>query len=69
MNQNQAAAYTMGQAACVMVEVAAMQAENQRRLSLGQSIAYGEANFQALFRQYSVDHNSVLSLYENAERT
>ena len=46
MTPEQQAAYVMAMAACAMAEIAGMQAENSHRLSVGESVAYGEEAFE-----------------------
>ncbi len=62
MTEEQKAAYVMGQAACLMAEVAGMQAENQQREYKGEAMAYVENDFTAAIDKYSCHHNAVLSL-------
>ena len=60
MDAQARAAFVVAQAACANAEIAAMQAENQRRLSLGQSIAYGEEAFLAIPDKYMIGWNAVI---------
>ena len=46
MTDEQKTAYVIAKVACANSEIAAMQAANQHRLSLGHSIAYGEEAFE-----------------------
>jgi hypothetical protein len=59
----QKAAFVVAQAACANAEVAAMQAANQHRLSLGYSIAYDEAAFLLVADRYQLGHNTVISFF------
>lgn len=63
MTPEQSAAYVMGQAACLMAEIAGMQAANQHRLSLGHSIAYDEGAFQDAINNYQCHHNAAIGLF------
>ena len=58
--RNHAYAFTM--AVETMVEAMGMQAENQHRLSRGESIAYTEQSFIDLVNRNGCHHNAVLSL-------
>ena len=60
MNIEARAAFIQAQAACAMAEIAAMQAANQHRLSLGHSIAYDEDAFMAVQNRYLIGHNEVI---------
>lgn len=64
MTPEQQAAFIMAQAACAMAEIAGMQAENQHRLSLGHSIAYGEDAFKAVMSRNMIGHNEVVSFFQ-----
>ena len=63
MTAEQKAAYIIAQAACLMAEVAGMQAENQDRAQRGESIAYPETAFQEAIVRSGVHHNGVLTLF------
>jgi hypothetical protein len=65
MTPEQQAAYVISQAACAMAEIAGMQAENQHRLFLGQSIAYGEDAFAAVAERNFIGHNNVLGMFRS----
>jgi hypothetical protein len=65
MTPEQKAAFIMSQVACAMAEIAGMQAENQHRLSLGQSIAYGEEAFAGIAGRYGLGHNDVITHFQN----
>lgn len=66
MNEQQQAAYVIAMAACAMAETAGMQAENQHRLSLGQTIAYDEQAFADVITRNGIHHNAVLTLFRGA---
>jgi hypothetical protein len=55
-------AYAITMTIETMVEAMGMQAENQHRLSRGESIAYTEQAFVDLVNKNGCHHNSVLSL-------
>lgn len=64
MTDEQKVAYLNAQVVCAQIEVAGMQAENQHRMNVGQSIAYGEEAFSALANKYGIHHNAVLGLFQ-----
>lgn len=53
-------AFVLAQVACAHAELAAMQAENQHRLSLGHTIAYDHAAFMRVQTDYMIGHNVVV---------
>lgn len=57
-------AYVMAQVALLNCERAGMEAENAHRLSLGESIAYGADEFNALREEYAaaIGHNAILEM-------
>jgi hypothetical protein len=59
------AAYVVSQAAAAIVEALGMAAENQRRLTMGESPAYGESDFFNLSTRCGLDHNSVVSMLKD----
>lgn len=63
MTNEQKAAYVNAMAACATIEAIGMQADNDHRLSLGQSIAYDGEAFRKLLDQYGIHHNAVLGLF------
>lgn len=63
MNEAQQAAYVIAMSACVMAEVAAMQAENQQRAHRGESAAYTETAFTDLIDRYGIHHNAVIGMF------
>lgn len=65
MTQEQKAAYVNAMAACATIEAIGMQAANDQRLSLGQSIAYDELAFQQLLDKHGIHHNAVLGLFHD----
>ena len=52
--------FVQAQVACALAEIASMQAANQYRLALGQTIAYDEAAFIAVQDRYLIGHNAVI---------
>lgn len=60
MTDEQKAAFIQSQAACAIAEIAAMQAENQVRLSRGEAQAYDEEAFMSVQRTYVISHNAVI---------
>jgi hypothetical protein len=61
VDEQSRAAFVIAQAACANAEIAAMQAENQQRLSEGLSIAYGADAFRAVESTYLIGHNAVIT--------
>jgi len=61
MTPEQQAAFLHAQATCAMIEAMGMQAENQQRTNLGQSIAYGEEAFGVLIEKYGIHHNAAIT--------
>jgi len=60
--------YINSQTACAMIEAMAMQAENEQRKIMGQSMAYTEQHFLNLIDKYGISSNNVityLSDYQN----
>lgn len=58
-------AYAVTIAVQTMVEAMGMHAENQQRIIRGESIAYGEKQFDDLINKNGCHHNGVLSLSWN----
>lgn len=57
-------AYILAQVALLNCERAGMEAENAHRLSVGQSIAYGDEAFQALHDRYAptIGSNAIMEM-------
>jgi len=55
-----AAARVNARVACALVRLAAMQAENAVRASIGAAAAYSEANFLAVIDEEAIGHNAVV---------
>ncbi len=64
MTDEQKAAYVFAQAACLMAEVAGMQAENMQREYKGEAMAYVENDFQSAINRYGVHHNGVCTTFQ-----
>ena len=54
-------AYVHSQIACAMIEAMGMVADNQQRVSVGESPAWVLAHFLAVIEKYGIHHNAVLS--------
>ena len=65
MTPEQKAAYINAQAACATIEAIGMQADNDHRLSLGQTIAYDGEAFQNLLTKYGIHHNAVVGFFHD----
>lgn len=63
MTPEQKAAYVIGQAACLMAEVAAMQADNQYCLHAGVEPKHGAKDFHELIAGSGCHHNAVIGLF------
>ncbi len=56
------AAYIIGMAANALIEAMGMHADNQHRLSRGETIAYDEKAFQELIERTGIHHNGIVSM-------
>lgn len=65
MTDEQKAAYAHAQSVAATAEIEGMKAENQHRLSVGSSIAYGEAAFNAVIEKYGIHHNALMALFHH----
>lgn len=66
MTPEQKAAFINAAVARYLAEIAGMQAENQRRISLGYSIAYDEKSFGDLERRHpDVQHNTICAFFRD----
>jgi hypothetical protein len=63
MTREQAAAFVFSQSVAALAEIAAMQAANSQFPS---DQPYGEAAFRAVPDQFSLGHNAVLTLMQDA---
>lgn len=70
MSEAEALAMVISQAALLTCEIAGMQAENQHRLSHGNSIAYGDEAFEAVRLKYeaTLGINAVAAAFREAKR-
>ena len=60
MDNQARCAFVIAQAACANAEIAAMQAENDLRLSRGETPAYDETAFMQVQNTYLIGHNAVI---------
>lgn len=63
MNREQRIAYIISQSAAALITAMAMQAENDQRKHLGQSMAYQEDAFLNVIDQHGIGTNSVLMMF------
>ncbi len=63
MDEQQQAAYVIGQAVSALIEMESMKVDNERCRRQGVSDAYEEGAFMALQEKYCISHNAVLSLF------
>ncbi len=63
MDEQQQAAYVIGQAVSAMIECESMKADNERCRRQGVEDAYCEGAFMALQEKYCISHNAVLTLF------
>jgi len=63
MTAEQKAAFIIAQAAISMATVAAMQAENNHQLTIGQGVKYKEAEFSAAANEAVLGHNAVIEFF------
>ena len=64
MTPEERAAFINSQVACALIDLAGMQAENNARQQLGQALAYQEDSFQVMMRKYLIEHNEVLTFFQ-----
>lgn len=64
MTPEQAAAYIMGQAACLNATVEGMKAANLQRLDQGKALAYGTEAFLNAINDHQCHHNAVCKLFD-----
>ncbi len=60
MDASERIAYINAMVVCAQIEAEGMKAENQYRVSGGESIAYGKEQFDSLIEKYGIHHNAVL---------
>ena len=63
MNEQQQAAYVIGQAVSALIECESMKVDNERCRQQGVTDAYGEGHFMALQEKYCISHNAMLTLF------
>ena len=66
MTHNEAAAYINSESTSALIRAMGMQAENQHRLSVGESIIYGQDAFEKLLLDFQVGHNAAISTFNQA---
>jgi hypothetical protein len=57
-------AYLNSQIACAMIEAMGMQAANDQKKYIGESMAYYESDFTSLLSKYGLYHNSVITFLQ-----
>ena len=60
MEKEERVAYIISQSVCAMVTAMGMQAENEQRKVLDQSMAYGDEAFEKVLDDFGVHHNNVI---------
>lgn len=68
MTPEQQAAYIIAQAACAMIEVAGMQAEDRAWEKLGFN-PHGGEEYRAVIEKYGIHHNAVITLFQGNSRS
>ena len=69
MTPEQAAAFVQSQTACAMAKMASMHAENRDREMRGHTHAHGAESFAAIPDEFGIGYNSVVSLFQDANKT
>ncbi len=64
MTDEQKAAFIISQAAVLSATVAGMVAENMQRQHRGESIAYDESSFEAVYEESGCTHNQVVGFFQ-----
>ena len=67
MTSDEAVAFIHAQTVAATARIEAMKAENWMREMKGHTIAYGEKEFDAIPLEYGIDHNSVITTFQNAD--
>jgi len=57
-------AYSMMQIAQAMIKAIGMQAENDQRKALNQSMAYVENDFLAIIEECGIHHNAIIAQWQ-----
>ncbi len=60
MTDEQNIVYIQSQIACATIRALGMQAENEQRKVLDQSMAYTDEDFYSLIEEYGIHHNAVI---------
>lgn len=60
MNSFERAVFMQTQLVCAMAKIEGMKALNMQREQRGESMAYSDADFFAIPKEYGIDHNSVV---------
>lgn len=68
MTPEQAAAFVNAQAACALMERAAMTWQNNSDNVARKPLTYGAKDFMALQDKYCISHNAVLQCFQDANR-
>lgn len=63
MTPEQEAAYVNAQAACALIDMQGMVAENAAREHIGLSPIYRMEEFNALITRYGIHHNAVMGRF------
>lgn len=63
MTPEQKAAYIQAQTACALIEMEGMKAENQHRITRGETIAYDGEAFMAIIEKYGIHNNGVIGFF------
>ena len=64
MDREQRIAYINAMIVCAQIECAGMVAENKQREVTGMSMAYVEDAFIALLDKYGINHNAIISFFQ-----
>lgn len=64
MTDEQKAAFINAQSACAMATIQGMTAENMQRAAVGSSMAYDEAAFLAVIKEYGINRNTVMMFFQ-----
>jgi hypothetical protein len=56
-------AYVIGQCVLALARIEGMKAENIQAEKRGDSLPYGEKQFEDEMIQFAIDHNSVIELF------
>jgi len=59
VRQMQQVAYVMSQTMAAQARIEGMKAENSQRAHTGDSMAYGDQDFEAVIIEFGIGHNAV----------